>query len=150
MQGARRHVHRVSQNADLRGADLRNANLNFGAIVGSDLRGADLRGMNVSDSDVNGTDLRGADLRHANLSNADLSGARLGGADLRGAIFCKTLMPDGKVRAPRKGLCPGQRGAKPPPGAKPIAIGGRARSSPRCTRSSTGARPPREPSYAAA
>ncbi|XJY63338.1 pentapeptide repeat-containing protein [Salmonella enterica subsp. enterica serovar Agona] len=61
--------------ADLRGAELFDANL-----CGADLRGADLRGANLC-----GADLRGADLRGANLCGADLRGANLRGANLCGA-----------------------------------------------------------------
>jgi len=63
--------------ADLRGANLRGANL-----YGADLRGANLRG-----ADLYGADLRGANLRGANLYGADLYGANLRGADLYGAYL---------------------------------------------------------------
>ncbi|EAV2544410.1 pentapeptide repeat-containing protein [Salmonella enterica subsp. enterica serovar Cotham] len=68
-------MHESGSRADLRGADLRNANL-----YGADLRGADLRNANLY-----GADLRGADLRNANLYGADLRNANLRGANLRGA-----------------------------------------------------------------
>ena len=61
-------------------ADLRRANLSE-----ADLSGADLRWANLSEADLSGADLSGADLRWANLSEADLSGADLSGADLSGA-----------------------------------------------------------------
>ena len=54
-------------NANLRGADLRDANLG-----GADLRGADLRDANLRDANLRGADLRGANLRDANLGGADL------------------------------------------------------------------------------
>ena len=108
-------------NADMRGAQLVGTDGYFGAIVGSDLRGANMRGMDFSNSDVNGTDMRGADMREMNLTNADFTGSRMGGVDLKGSHFCNTLMPSGKVIAPRKGLCPGQ--IRPgPPGSQPIAV----------------------------
>ena len=78
------------ERANLRDADLCDANLR-----NANLRGADLCGANLSDADLSGADLRGAnlrsanlcgaDLRSANLSDADLSGADLSDADLRGA-----------------------------------------------------------------
>jgi len=91
--------------ADLCGADLRGANLRSADLVGADLRGANLwsanlRGANLWDADLRDADLcganlwsanlwdadlRGADLRYANLRGADLRGADLRGADLRGA-----------------------------------------------------------------
>ena len=49
---------------------------------GLDLRGADLRDANLS-----GADLGGADLRRANLGGADLSSANLRGANLQEAIY---------------------------------------------------------------
>ena len=64
---------------DLRGADLRGANL-----TDADLRGANLRGANLRGANLRGANLRGADLRGANLRGADLRGANLRGADLRG------------------------------------------------------------------
>ena len=66
--------------ANLRGADLREANLS-----GADLRGANLRGANLREATLSWADLRGADLRVADLREADLSGADLSGADLREA-----------------------------------------------------------------
>lgn len=52
------------------GADLREA----------DLRDADLSGADLREADLRGADLSGADLRDADLSDADLSGANLRGA----------------------------------------------------------------------
>ncbi|EHD7807879.1 pentapeptide repeat-containing protein [Salmonella enterica] len=52
---------------NLRGADLRGADL-----CGADLRGADLRGADLCDANLRGADLRGADLCDANLRGADL------------------------------------------------------------------------------
>jgi hypothetical protein len=66
--------------ADLRGADLRGANL-----INADLSGANLSGANLINADLINADLSNADLLNANLSDADLRGANLRGADLRGA-----------------------------------------------------------------
>ncbi len=100
-------------NSDLEDADLQGLDANFGSVIGSNLRGAHLSGANLSDTDFNGDDLRGADLSNVNLANADLTGSTLDGARLDGASFCNTLMPNGTVRSPRKGLCPGQRATEP-------------------------------------
>jgi hypothetical protein len=54
------------------GADLRDADLRDADLSGADLRDADLR-----DADLSGADLRDADLRDADLSGADLRGAVL-------------------------------------------------------------------------
>ncbi|BEU87427.1 hypothetical protein TAMA11512_21690 [Selenomonas sp. TAMA-11512] len=71
------------QRADLRGADLRDADL-----CDADLRGADLRDADLCDADLRGADLRDADLRDADLCGANLCGANLCLADLRGANLC--------------------------------------------------------------
>ena len=57
----------VDDNANLSGANLRDADLS-----GADLSGADLSGANLRDAD-----LSGANLRDADLSGADLSGAAI-------------------------------------------------------------------------
>ena len=58
--------YEVGPGADLKGADLTGANLEW-----ADLEGADLTGAN----------LEGADLKGANLGWADLTGANLKGAE---------------------------------------------------------------------
>ncbi|EIX0428128.1 pentapeptide repeat-containing protein [Salmonella enterica] len=63
--------------ANLRGADLRDANL-----CDANLRGANLRDANLCDAN-----LRGANLRGANLYGANLRGANLYGADLPDLTF---------------------------------------------------------------
>ncbi|EEH9440346.1 pentapeptide repeat-containing protein [Salmonella enterica] len=100
--------------ANLCGANLRDANLCGANLCDADLRdanlcGADLRGADLFDADLRGADLRGADLRGANLCDAnlrdanlcgadlfdaDLCGADLRGADLRGANLCDADLPD--------------------------------------------------------
>ena len=75
--------------ADLRGADLYEADLR-----GANLRGADLSGADLYEADLRGADLFGADLSEANLCGADLCradmyNADLCGADLRRANLCE-------------------------------------------------------------
>ncbi|CAB0836797.1 pentapeptide repeat-containing protein [Corynebacterium diphtheriae] len=69
--------------ADLCGADLRGANLCGANLRFADLCGADLRGANLRDADFQGADLRFADLRFADLRFADLRFADLRFANLR-------------------------------------------------------------------
>lgn len=74
--------------ADLRGANLREVNLNEVNLYGADLRGVNLYRTSLYGADLRGADLRGAnlygaDLRRANLYMANLYGADLYGADLR-------------------------------------------------------------------
>ena len=73
--------------ADLRGANLCNANL-----FGADLRGANLCGADLCNANLRGANLRGANLRGANLFGADLRGANLRGANLFGAdLSCASM-----------------------------------------------------------
>ncbi|EGE9494485.1 pentapeptide repeat-containing protein [Salmonella enterica subsp. enterica serovar Muenchen] len=74
--------------ANLRGANLRGADLCDANLRGANLRGADLRGANLCDANLRGANLRGADLRGANLCGANLRGADLRGANLCGANLC--------------------------------------------------------------
>ena len=63
--------------ANLRGADLRYANL-----YNIDLRCANLRGVDLNSADLRCANLRGVDLSGANLNSANLSGASLYNANL--------------------------------------------------------------------
>ena len=67
----------IGPNADLSGADLRDANLS-----GADLSGAYLRDANLSGADLSGADLSDAYLIGAILRDANLSGANLYSANL--------------------------------------------------------------------
>ncbi|EBV9014248.1 pentapeptide repeat-containing protein [Salmonella enterica subsp. enterica] len=75
--------------ANLRGANLRGANL-----CDANLRGANLRGADLCDANLRGADLRGANLRGANLCDANLCGANLCGANLCDANLCGADLPD--------------------------------------------------------
>jgi hypothetical protein len=55
----------------------------------ADLRGADLRGANLHSADLRGVNLSGADLHSANLTWADLHGADLDFSQLN--LSCKGL-----------------------------------------------------------
>ena len=64
--------------ADLRGANLSSASLRYATLIRADLRGAnfndaDLRGADLNDADLRGANFRGADLRGADLSSASLN-----------------------------------------------------------------------------
>ncbi|EGF9399535.1 pentapeptide repeat-containing protein, partial [Salmonella enterica] len=75
--------------ANLRGANLRGADL-----CSADLRGADLCSADLRDADLCSADLRDANLRDANLRGADLRGADLCSADLRGVNLRGANLPD--------------------------------------------------------
>jgi len=70
----------TGKEANLRGVDLRGADLKEANLRGVDLRGADLRGV-----DLQNTNLRWANLKKANLEGANLQGTYLRAADLREA-----------------------------------------------------------------
>ena len=68
----------VPPGVDLRGADLRRANLGGAYLRGANLGGANLRCANLGGADLGGADLRGADLGDAYLRGADLGGTAVG------------------------------------------------------------------------
>ena len=72
--------------ADLQQADLQNSYLQQAYLRGADLQQADLRGAGLQDADLRNTNLRGADLQRADLQDADLRGADLQQACLEGAV----------------------------------------------------------------
>ncbi|EPY6129098.1 pentapeptide repeat-containing protein [Salmonella enterica subsp. enterica serovar Bareilly] len=84
--------------ADLRGADLCGANLRGADLRGADLCGANLRGANLRGADLRGADLYGADLCGANLYGANLCDANLRGANLRGANLCDANLRGANLR----------------------------------------------------
>ena len=76
--------------ANLRGANFQGANFQRADLVVSNLQGADLRRADLKEANLKTANLRGANLGEANLDGADLVGAKLGyarldRADLRGA-----------------------------------------------------------------
>ena len=88
--------------ANLRNADLRNADLSGADLRCANLRNADLRCANLRDADLSGADLRGANLfganlRDADLRNADLSNANLFGANLRGANLSNANLREASI-----------------------------------------------------
>jgi Pentapeptide repeats (8 copies) len=95
-------------------ASLANANLSLADLTGANLAGAKLNGANLGsakliDANLIGANLAGtklglADLTGANLLGASLFGADLAGATTDGAMFCRTLMPDGSTN---NGSCAG-------------------------------------------
>lgn len=81
------------ERADLRGANLYEADLHEADLRGAYLRGANLRGADLYGANLRGAYLHGADLREANLRGADLSGANLHEADLHGADLDFSCLP---------------------------------------------------------
>ena len=77
------HGYDCLHDANLRHADLRDANLRYVCLHGVNLRYADLRYADLHGANLRYADLRDADLRYADLHGADLHGADLRDADLR-------------------------------------------------------------------
>lgn len=93
-----RHLHWLnrdcenweSMRADLRGANMRGANMMDANMRGADMmdanmRDADLRGANLMDANMMDADLRGANMMDANMIGADTRGANIHRADMSGA-----------------------------------------------------------------
>ncbi|MDA1188313.1 MAG: pentapeptide repeat-containing protein [Chloroflexi bacterium] len=83
--------------ADLRGANLSNADLTGATLAKAkldeaNLSGAKLVGTNLTEANLYKADLRGADLTRAILTFSDMEDALL-----EGAIFCETVMSNGSV-----------------------------------------------------
>ena len=76
------HGYDCLHDANLRHADLRDANLRYVCLHGVNLRYADLRYADLHGANLRHADLRYADLRYADLHGADLHGADLSDADL--------------------------------------------------------------------
>lgn len=98
----------IFQDADMRGADLRQAWLPDANFRGADLQGADFFAADLTEARFNRANLSKADLHEANLTGATFRGADLTGASLKGveglddknllgARLCDTTMPDGTV-----------------------------------------------------
>lgn len=90
LSGAKLSTRR--QPLDLRGINLRRANLSDACLSGADLRDADLRQTLFKDANLTGTDFSGADMRDvflitANLNKTKLAGADISDAELSGAFF---------------------------------------------------------------
>ena len=68
------------------------------AFVDANARGANLSNTNFRDADAYGADFRGANLSGSCFVKANLRNAKLGSSvNVGGAIFCRTLMPDGSI-----------------------------------------------------
>jgi uncharacterized protein YjbI with pentapeptide repeats len=87
------------QEADLIGANLRNADLRLATLhdanlIGANLREADLREANLIEADLSLAHLSGADLSDAHLRDAALIGVDLSNADLSDAEVTQAQLED--------------------------------------------------------
>lgn len=98
--------------AILIGADLREANLSNADLAGANLNSADLADVILAGAGLSNADLTLVRLRRANLAGADLTGANLtaadlresdlSGADFRGAILANAIgLMDENVGTPQ-------------------------------------------------
>ena len=81
------HKHWLSRDID--GWGNMRANLKYADLSDANLSSADLRYINLRDADLRGANLSGADLKYADLRGANLSGADLKYANLKGADLNK-------------------------------------------------------------
>lgn len=89
--------HANLEDADLYGADLSYALLGFANLIAADLSHALLGSADLSKADLSYADLSGADLSHAifrdaNLSNTNINLANFNGTILSGANLSETLL----------------------------------------------------------
>ncbi len=84
--------------AELWDANLEGANLRDADLKGAELWDANLEGANLRDADLQGAKLGGADLQGAFLLEADLQGANLGHADLQGAVLWRAELQRADLR----------------------------------------------------
>ena len=85
------------RSANLRSADLRSADLWSANLSGADLWSADLSDANLSNADLSNANLWSANLRNADLSDANLSNANLRSADLSNAIDIKFTLAQSSI-----------------------------------------------------
>ena len=89
------HGYDCLHDANLRHADLRDANLRYVCLHGVNLRYADLRDADLRYADLHGADLHGADLRDADLRYVNLHGVNLRDANHVQLSIAKTsILPD--------------------------------------------------------
>ena len=92
------HKDWLNNNDSGKRANLRDANLQDADLWGANLQDADLQDANLQDANLRGANLRDANLRGANLWDADLWGANLQDADLWGADLRDADLQDADLR----------------------------------------------------
>src|SRR6266851_5801454 len=88
----------LMRGADLREAQLEGASLNEAQLKGADLREAQLEGANLSEAQLESANLFRAQLEGANLSWAQLEGADLFRAQLEGADLSEAQLKGANLR----------------------------------------------------
>ena len=94
----RKHMMWLNNDADGECADLCDANLRGANLCNANLCDANLRGADLCDADLCGANLRSANLRGANLCDADLCDANLRGANLCNANLCDANLRGANLR----------------------------------------------------
>lgn len=95
----RSHRHESLADADLTGADLREAIFEHVNLNGAHLSGARLDGAILRHCDLSGADLSGAQLRHASLTLVELRRANLSRCDLRRCTWTSCIAEDANLAA---------------------------------------------------
>ena len=80
---------------------------NFTNLSGANLQNISYRFANFSGSILRDADLRGAIIPNVNFAHADLTGANLEGANVEGALWYRTVCPDGSMSEEHGGTCEG-------------------------------------------
>jgi hypothetical protein len=91
------------KNANLYDADLAYASLYRANLENANLKGANLAGANLYYANLKNANLALANLKNANLENADLEGANLAFANLKNANLENAKMPDKPIVLPPVG-----------------------------------------------
>lgn len=89
------HVRQLLETKQCERCDLFEAKLNFANLRGANLRDAELYRADLKMTDLQEANLSGANLYKADLRGANLTNANLNGADLKEVNFCGATMPDG-------------------------------------------------------
>lgn len=84
--------------ADLHGSDFRGASLEGASLARVNLRRSNLRGADLASANLRNSDLRRANMRGVDLCRTDLRGAVMRGADLDGADLADTNLCGTDVR----------------------------------------------------
>ncbi len=83
---------------DLRGANLDHANVRGANFSGTNLRDANLEGADAEGANFSGVNLRGANLAHANFGGANLTGANLRDGNLEDGNFTNARLDGANLR----------------------------------------------------
>ncbi len=88
--------NRLENNQDLKGADLRYANLSEAFLHNTDLSHSLFMDANLQEAKMRNANLQGSKFINAKFTETDLSGSNFSGADFSGASFTDANLSDAK------------------------------------------------------